>query len=499
VKHSFNRRSFVKSIAAAPAALEVAAQGAPSQSRPNVLFFIADDLTFRTIHRLNNEEVQTPNLDRLVKRGCAFTHCFHQGSWSDAVCVPSRTMLNTGLSTFRATSWVPLIGDFQPESPIFNLNADGVQTWGQTLGNAGYRTYIVGKWHLSPTLLQRSFQEMGPVGPGMFASTPSAYNRHNPGNTWTPWDRNLEGHWLPTKLWLNRPGDGLEHTSVVWSSCAVDHLLKNARRPEPFFMYVGFHAPHDPRQAPKEFVDRYPHDSIQIPPNYLPEHPFDQGDRLVRDELLAPFPRTKAAVKLHRSEYYAIITHMDQQLGRVLDALERSGKASNTYVIFTADHGLAVGQHGLMGKQNMYDHSIRIPLLISGPGIPAGKRIDDLVYQHSVFPTTCELAGVPVPKTVEFPSLAPLLRGSATPVHDSVFCRYRNFQRAVRTREHKLIVYPQIGRVQLFDLREDPWEVHDRSADAKFSTLKRDLMARLKQHQRELGDELDLERPAHAG
>ena len=215
--------------------------------------------------------------------------------------------------------------------------------------------------------------------------------------------------------------------------------------------------------------------------------------------MLAPFPRTKAAVKLHRSEYYAIITHMDQQLGRVLDALERSGKASNTYVIFTADHGLAVGQHGLMGKQNMYDHSIRIPLLISGPGIPAGKRIDDLVYQHSVFPTTCELAGVPVPKTVEFPSLAPLLRGSATPVHDSVFCRYRNFQRAVRTREHKLIVYPQIGRVQLFDLREDPWEVHDRSADAKFSTLKRDLMDRLKQHQRELGDELDLERPAHAG
>src|SRR5689334_19627505 len=129
MKHSFNRRSFVKSIAAAPAALDVAAQGAPSQSRPNVLFFIADDLTFRTIHRLNNEEVQTPNLDRLVKRGCAFTHCFHQGSWSDAVCVPSRTMLNTGLSTFRATSWVPLIGDFQPESPIFNLNADGVQTW----------------------------------------------------------------------------------------------------------------------------------------------------------------------------------------------------------------------------------------------------------------------------------------------------------------------------------------------------------------------------------
>src|SRR6185312_959068 len=102
-------------------------------------------------------------------------------------------------------------------------------------------------------------------------------------------------------------------------------------------------------------------ESIEIPPNFLPEHPFDLGDYYIRDEVLAPFPRTRAAVQLHRSEYYAIISHLDTQIGRILDALEKTGKSQNTYVILTADHGLAVGEHGLLGKQNMYDCSIRVP------------------------------------------------------------------------------------------------------------------------------------------
>lgn len=461
-------------------ALGAEPEGSPkSDARPNVLFVICDDLMYRTIENLNNPELKTPTLNRLVSEGCTFTHCFHQGSWSGAVCVPSRTMLATGLSAFHAQAGL-----------------QNVHLWGQIFGTAGYDTYICGKWHLDPTTLARSFKENGPVSPGFLESTPengAAYNRPSPENHWNPADTKLDGHWLHTDLWVEETPDRIRHSSEVFADSVVDYLKNRAaKRRTPFFIYLGFNAPHDPRQSPQEFLDLYPEDSIEIPPNYLPEHPFDQGDSRVRDELLAPFPRTEEAVRLHRREYYAIISHMDHELGRILDALKVSGKAENTYVIFTADHGLAVGEHGLMGKQNLYDCSVRMPLLISGPKVSPGRRVDELVYQHSVFATACELAGPKAPKTVEFPSLAPLLLGGSAPVQDAVFCYYCDFQRSVRTKTHKLIVYPKVRRVQLFDLVADPWEMHDLSEDPSHAAIRNELVARLKRFQVELGDPLDL-------
>ena len=477
-----DRRRFLSLLPASVAAGESLAsygQQPAFSGRPNFLFLIADDLTFRSIQSRNNAEVHTPNLDRLAANGCHFTHAFHQGSWSPAVCVPSRTMLNTGLSAFRAEK-----------------QADQVQTWGQTLGAAGYDTYLCGKWHLDPVILGRSFKEVGLVAPGMLESTPeggAAYNRPSPGNTWRPDDETQRGHWLHTRLWKGEAQDRIEHSDVVYTDTAVDYLTNHLpHRTAPLFMYVGFNAPHDPRQSPREYLDRYPQEKIAIPPNFLPEHPFDQGDARIRDEMLAPFPRTREAVQLHRREYYSLITHMDAHIGKILDALEQSGRAKNTYVILTADHGLAVGEHGLMGKQNMYDCSTRMPLLIAGPGIAPGRKVDHLVYQHSVFATTCELAGVAVPSTVEFPSLVPLLRGESPPLHDAVFCYYMGFQRSVRTGRHKLIVYPKINRVQIFDVANDPWEMHDCVDDPAFADVKRTLMARLRKYQQELGDTLDL-------
>jgi choline-sulfatase len=408
-----------------------------------------------------------------MKRGCTFTHCFHQGSWSGAVCIASRTMLNCGMTAFRAQRQIE-------HAPL----------WGETLGAAGYDTAIVGKWHLSDATLKRSFKDIGPVSGGMFESGPAAYNRPSPGNTWTPWDESLKGQWLETGKWQPGAQDPIKHSARVWAETAGAYLLKRSPQSNPFLLYVGFNSPHDPRQAPKEFVDRYPQSRIQVPPNYLPEHPFDQGDNRVRDELLAPFPRSREAVQLHRSEYYAHITYLDAQVGQVLDTLDGSGLAANTYVIFTADHGLAVGQHGLMGKQNLYDHSIRMPLLISGPGIPGGKKVDEMVYQHSVFPTTCELAAIAAPKTVEFPSLVDLLKGHGREKHDAVFSWYRGFQRAVRTRQHKLIVYPKAGVTQLFDANKDPWEIHNLAGDPKYAALKGSLLERLHRFQRDLEDDL---------
>ncbi len=469
-----HRRDFLKSAAAQAAALEIA-RGAPQQkARPNFLFMIADDLYYHGVRAMGNSEVETPNIDRLMSRGCVFTSCYHQGSWTGAVCIASRTMLNTGLTAFRAHKEVE-------QTPL----------WAETFGKAGYKTFIIGKWHLSKAALARAFQEMGPVSPGMFASTPvdgEAYNRPAPGNTWTPWDKSLKGQWLHTAQWAKAAHDEIKHSAAIWADGAVEHLQKVAHQSEPFFMYVGFNSPHDPRQAPKEFCDRYPYARIEVPPNFLPEHPFDQGDHRVRDELLAPFPRTRQAVQVHRSEYYAHITYMDEHIGRIVDALERTGKADNTYVILTADHGLAVGQHGLMGKQNLYDHSTRMPYVICGPGIQH-RKVDQFMYQHSTFPTACELAGIPVPKPVEFPSVGPLIHGSGKEQQDAMFCWYRTFQRSVRTREHKLIVYPEVGVTQLFDMVKDPWEITNIAGKRENKALEAHLRQRLRKFQTDLGDD----------
>jgi choline-sulfatase len=463
------RRTFLESAIAASAAAPLL----PGASRvhPNFLFLIADDLTYRAIHSLNNPEVQTPNLDALAARGCTFTHCFHQGSWSGAVCIASRTMLNTGLTAFRARRRV-----------------DSTPLWGETLGQAGYDTRIIGKWHLSAANLKRSFKTTGPVSGGMFESGPEAYDRPKPGNTWTAWDKSLKGHWLPTDEWEPGAADPIKHSAEIWSDLAVGYLRSRPRRTVPFFLYVGFNSPHDPRQAPKQFCDLYPPARIEVPPNYLPEHPFDQGDRLIRDEKLAPFPRTREAVRVHRAEYYAHITYMDEQVGRILDALDNSPHYNNTYIILTSDHGLAVGQHGLMGKQNLYDHSIRMPLMIAGPGIHP-RRTDAMVYQHSLFATTCELAGLPVPSQLEFPSLKPLIDGK-TGGEDAIFSHYLQFQRAVRTGTHKLIVYPKAKVVQLFDIREDPWEITNLAGKPEMAATQAQLMARLERFRKDLGDDL---------
>lgn len=484
-----NRRKFIGlSSAALVSAESLSARASESDvkrsNRPNFLFLIADDLTFRAVNSINNPEVHTANMDRLVKSGCHFTHCFHQGSWTGAICVASRTMLNTGLTTFKAQR--------QQRAD----QAGNKPTWGQTLRAAGYATFITGKWHLDAVGLQRSFSEQGPVGPGFLDSTPDMYDRPSRGNTWQPTNKALFGHWLKTGLWLNQEPDTTQHSSELYANAAIDYLRKTAVRKDPFFMYVAFNAPHDPRQAPQEYLDMYPVDKIAIPPNYLPQHPFDQGDFKTRDELLAPFPRTPEAVKTHRREYYAIISHMDAQIGRILDALQTSGKAGNTYVILSADHGLAVGEHGLMGKQNQYECSMRIPLVITGPAIAAGKRVDEMVYQHSMYATTCDLAGVPVPPHVEFPSLAPLLRGQvmAAP-YDAMFGWLSVLQRSVRTKQHKLIYYAHLNRYQVFDLEKDPWEAHDLASDPAYSAIKQDLIARLKSLQQQLGDPLDLDHP----
>jgi choline-sulfatase len=479
----------------APMAGFGAGEPPPVHRQPNFLVVVADDQCFRSIRALNNPEVHTPSLDRLVARGTAFTHCFHQGSWTGAVCVASRAMMHTGRFLWTCG------GDQCGDHPLL----------GETLQQAGYETCVVGKWHNGDQTALRSFATGKTIGPGFYASTPVdglAYNRPRPGDAWTPWDPQYAGQWTPTQLWdIERPpasGPGQrtgkagaryerhQHSCELYADSVVALLRQAAARPEhPFFLYLAWNAPHDPRQAPREFLDMYPEDQIEVPPNFLPQHPFDQGDFKVRDEKLAPFPRTPEAVRLHRREYYALLSYMDRQLGRILDALEQTGQAGNTHVIVTGDHGLAVGEHGLLGKQNLYDCSVRMPFIVAGPGIAAGRRIDSLMYQHCLFPTMCDLAGVATPASVQFPSLLPLLRGARKPLFDSLYCAYRGFQRMVRTDKYKLILYPEARRYQLFDLEQDPWEITSLDAASHRATVA-ELLGALKQWQERVQDKLEL-------
>jgi arylsulfatase A-like enzyme len=451
--------------------------------RPNFLVVVADDQCYRTINALNNQEVHTPNFDRMVNRGTTFTHCFHQGSWTGAICVASRAMLHTGRFVWKCGG----------------NNCGNYPLLGETLQSAGYSTHIVGKWHNGDRTALRSFQTGQTIGPAMYESGPLAYHRPKAGDPWTPWDPQFGGQWTP-HVWDIRRAQASpryevqEHSCELYADKAVQ-FLRNLppQREKPFFLYVAWNAPHDPRQAPKSFVDRYPPDKIEVPANFLPDHPFDQGDNRVRDEILAPFPRTPEAVQLHRSEYYALVSYLDEQLGRILDSLDKSGQAGNTYIIITGDHGLAVGEHGLLGKQNLYDCSTRMPFIVAGPGIQQGRRIDALMYQHSIFPTLCDLAGAPIPAAVEFPSLLPLLQGNRERMFASVYCAYRGFQRMARTETHKLILYPEVKQVQLFDLAKDPWEINNLAGDPRHGATMTDLFRELKKWQGTVGDTLVLD------
>ncbi len=442
---------------------------------PNILFIFADDMTHDAIHALGNTEIETPNLDRLVRRGTTFTHTYNMGSWSGAVCVASRTMLNTGRFLWRANA-------------VYNTSEQERQDgrfWSEILRRGGYETYFTGKWHVKANA-EKAFDVAAHVRGGMPNQTDAGYNRplDVKEDPWSPYDPKFGGFW-----------QGGKHWSEVVADDALEFLKRARPSRKPFFMYIAFNAPHDPRQSPKEYVDKYPLDKVRLPSSFLPEYPFKDAigcGKGLRDEKLAPFPRTEHSVKVHRQEYYAIITHMDAQIGRILDGLEASGMADDTTIFFTADHGLAVGHHGLFGKQNMYEHSVRVPFIAAGAGIPEGKKIDMPIYLQDVVPTSFNLAEVRKPNHVEFKDLMPLMYDRDYEPHQPIYGAYLQLQRMVIDKGHQLILYPQAKRARLYNLTDDPLEEHDLAEDPDNKPLMKRLFAELIKVQKQMDDPLDL-------
>jgi arylsulfatase A-like enzyme len=176
----------------------------------------------------------------------------------------------------------------------------------------------------------------------------------------------------------------------------------------------------------------------------------------------------------------------------MVEALKKSGQYEQTIIVFASDHGLAIGSHGLFGKQNLYEHSMRAPLILAGPGVPRGRSSDAMCYLLDIFPTIGELAGVSPPEGNEGKSLAPVLRGRASQHREVIFTAYIGVQRAVTDGRWKLIVYPRVNKVQLFDLHADPHETGDISGEvAHKATLDR-LTALLREAQEQYGDKQPL-------
>jgi len=418
-----------------------AAAGAPAAAdKPNVLFIFTDDQRWDTIGALGNAEIKTPNLDRLVEEGFTFDNTYCMGSMVGAVCLPSRTMLATGRSLWRI-----------PRNPGGKTAPPDVPLLPVLMNQAGYATFHCGKAGNACTFSNAAFETNIIMGKRSADSATECADR------------------------------------------AIE-FLKRYDGARPFFMYLAPPVPHDPRLAPDEFVRLYDPAKITLSRNFMPQHPFDNGELRIRDEMLAAFPRTPEEMRRHLADYYATISHLDYEVGRILDAVKARGWSQNTIVIFSSDQGLAVGgRHGLMGKQNLYEH-VKPPLVFVGPGIPHG-RSEALVYLYDLFPTICQLAGAPVPAVVEGKSLLPVIEGRQAGVRDWLLGAYKGCQRMVRDGRWKLLAYNAGGvkNVQLFDLAHDPDELNNLADDPKYAAERRRMEELLARARKEFGDPVDFD------
>lgn len=423
--------------------------------RPNIVFMMADDQRFDTLHAWGNDEIRTPVLDSLVHAGASFRTMYTTGGLTPAICVPSRACALTGTHALTASQNRRL--NHWPG--LMTINPELV-TLPQLMRENGYHTFGTGKWHNDRQSFVRGFADGAKIFfGGMSEHTKVPVYDFDPTGEYDQKDRYIKDT-FSTDLFAD----------------AAAEFIRGYDRSQPFFLYLAFTSPHDPRTAPEPFAEKYRPEDVSLPSNFMQEHPFDNGEMTVRDELLAAIPRDPDEIRRHIADYYAMIAHMDDRIGNVLQALRDTEQLDDTIIIYTADHGLALGQHGLMGKQNLYDHSIRIPAVMAGPGIPQGEHFTQVTSQADIFPTLCDLVHIPIPQNVEGKSLVPLMNGKVKRVRDTVFAVYKDLQRMVCDGQWKLIRYyrPEehnygSDRIQLFHLPSDPWEMNDLSEDERYA------------------------------
>ncbi len=424
----------------------------PAADRPNILFIIADDLTDTALGCYGNTVCRTPNLDRLAAQSVRFTRAYCQGTY----CGPPRASFLSGYYP-HATG---VQGYLSPREAIGDR-----ATWPQHFKNAGYHTARVSKiFHMG---VPGGIEE-GSDG----ADDPLSWNErfNSPGPEWRApgrgetLEKNPDGR-KPvmggnTFVVVAADGDDDVHSDGKTAAKACE-LLATPRR-EPFFLAVGFVRPHVPFVAPKKYFDLYPPESMVLPEKV-------PGDW---DDIPKPGINYKTSVNMQMDEtrqkkalagYYAAVSYMDAQVGRVLDALERSGQADNTIVIFTSDHGYHLGEHDFWAKVSLHDESARVPLLIRAPGMKPGVR-DALVELIDLFPTTAKLCGLEVPARLQGRDLAPVLADPKAAVRDAAFS-VAGTSKGLLLRDERwaFLQYGEDagGGVELYDMQTDTRQIHN--------------------------------------
>jgi len=405
---------------------------------PNIVFLLADDQRYSTIHAWGNNDIITPTLDNLSSEGMSFRNTYIMGGTSGAVCAPSRAMIMTGRSLYHLNKEGEYYYPIKPETI----------TLPEFLLENGYNTIGIGKQHNGKEVYARGFTQGGHL---LFGGMSSHYKIPT-------YDFDVKGVYLEKDKYYALG----KHSSEIYTTDAIQ-FINSYDQKKPFFLYVAYQAPHDPREMPEEFLKIYQDKKINLPPNFASQHEFNNGELVIRDELLAGFPRTEESVISHLKAYYAMITHLDHQIGLILKTLDDNGMKENTLVIFAADNGLAVGQHGLMGKQNIYEHSVKVPLIISGPGIPTGKSTNAFIFLNDIFPTIADYLDQEIPSSVEGISFEELFDNPGSSHREVIPLGYKNYQRGIRKDKWKLLEYHINGErnTQLFNLEDDPYETHN--------------------------------------
>ncbi len=454
-----------------PLALILATQGfpastssspSPSLSPPasvrGVVFILADDLRADHLGCTGRTGVRTPGIDRLAEEGTMFSRAYCEGSRSPAVCLPSRSRLLSGCSDWTIPDWPKAHRD--PDLPL----------WPAVLRDLGWRTHQVGKWHAGRPWLARCYETGEAVLPGGMGSH---------------WTLEVEDHGIDDSIDRRRI---TQYSTHEFGAAARRFLEAHVEREpdRPFVLSLCFTAPHDPRTSPDEAEADRRAAAVVLPGNLLPVHPFDHGEMTIRDETLLPWPREETAIRREIALYEQMVEALDAEVRAVIETLESLGLLDEVLVVFAGDHGLALGSHGLLGKQNLYEHSMRTPLILRGPGIPPGGRRDDLVLLQDLAPTILALAGGAVPDSMDGRDLR---RPSE---REGLLTRYRDLQRAWTEDRWKVIWYPTIDRWQLFDLQRDPEETADLAGESEHAERLRRMQARLQEARRAVNDDAPL-------
>ena len=466
--------------------------------RPNILFIIADDQSPYDLKVYDpNSKLDSPVLDKLAAQGMVFDGAYHMGAWAGGVCTPSRHMIMSGRTLWHI-----------PDKQTHGRNPHGPNpkmvppdlaeyTMAALFNRAGYSTMRTCKNGNSYEAANKKFTVRRDAG----------------------------------------KRGGTDETGSAWHGKQVlDYLNERQANKDskPFLIYYGFSHPHDTRDGKPELLKKYgavnhtdknvlPPANPKAPPlpiNWLPAHPFHHGHPGLRDEVSVKGVWTKRDERTIRNELgreFACSENIDIQIGKVLRKLDEMGELENTYIFYTADHGMAIGRHGLQGKQNLYEHTWRVPFIVKGPGIKPGTRAMGNIYLLDVLSTMCDLTGVKPSKYNEGISFTPVLFGKKNTVRDVMYGVYcggtKPGMRSVRKGDWKLIKYDvmkgEVRQTQLFNLKDNPDELikqHNESdvvkltgnkpgtahvnlaADPKYAAKLKEMEALLLAEQRRLDD-----------